>query len=309
MLQPLEKGYITAGADATSHNNMKAHDYGWKSLNIKDPNLIAVDAGKIVYSGLMRGAGYSTILEIPSINPKYKYLARYVHNKKNLYKAGTKVKRGQPIAIGGKSGNSTGEHTHFELWIVPIGFDFTKQPYGATRAKYTVDPKDFINYNNFYFSRYYTNKKFPLEKYTETPLSNMKAVTEATSLNVRDYPTSASLSGGAMPKELIAVAKTSKIRGYEWIKCLYKGKHVYVASNWVKLVPITVAEKPCEPTIVEKIVEVIKEVPVEVIKEVIVEKEVEVIKVVEKIVNEEVVKPVVLELNGVKITFENEVIK
>lgn len=281
MLQPIEKGYITTASNRASHKGYQAYDIGWLSLGIIDPKILAVDDGIIKYSGYYNnGAGYWILLEIESANPNFKYLVRYVHNKKNLVKTGQKVKRGEVIAIGGKSGNASGEHLHLETWIVPKSFYFFSQPYGTTRAKYSVEPNALINFTSVTNGSNLSKPLPILNKYLETPLNDLKAVTTSNSLNMRDYPSTKSLSAGAMPKELKAVAKTSKVNGYEWIKCEYNGKYVYVASDWVKLVGA------CEPVIIEK----------------------EVIKYVDRIV--EVEKPFkeVFEKDGLKITVEKVVV-
>ena len=280
MKQPIEKGYITQLSNVGSHVGYKAWDIGWISLGNQVPYLLAVENATVMLAGdftKSTGAGNQVVLEIDSFDPNWKYLARYVHNKQNLVKKGDKVLRGQRVAIGGNTGNSFGPHVHFEIWKVPRNFVFTGYNYVATRKKYTVEPNSLVNFDNI-DQRF--GKKLTLNKYSETPLVNTKATTEATSLNMRDYPSLASLSAGAMPLDLEAVAKTSKVHGYEWIKCKYKGRYVYVASNWIKLVPLTIPTTP-------EIIEIIKEV--------------EVIKEVEKPFKE------TFERNGLKVTVEKVV--
>lgn len=51
--------------------------------------------------GVEHGLGYSTF---------------YAHNKSNLVKIGQRIKRGDIIAYAGSTGNTTGPHSHYEIW-------------------------------------------------------------------------------------------------------------------------------------------------------------------------------------------------
>jgi len=55
-------------------------------------------------------------------------VTRYAHCSKILVVRGQRVKRGQKIALVGSTGESTGPHVHYEVWV-------------NGRA---VDPKNFV---------------------------------------------------------------------------------------------------------------------------------------------------------------------
>lgn len=70
----------------------------------------AVAAGIITWSA--RRSGFGNLVEINHGNG---HVTRYAHNQENLVAVGDKVEKGQPIAIMGSTGRSTGTHVHFEV--------------------------------------------------------------------------------------------------------------------------------------------------------------------------------------------------
>ena len=70
----------------------------------------ASDGGTVTYAGWMSGYGYLVIIDHGN-----GYQTYYGHNSKLLVSVGTKVYKGQQIAKMGSTGNSTGNHCHFEI--------------------------------------------------------------------------------------------------------------------------------------------------------------------------------------------------
>jgi murein DD-endopeptidase MepM/ murein hydrolase activator NlpD len=74
--------------------------------------IYAALGGKVVFVGTQRGYGNVIVLE----HADY-IMTVYAHNERNLVRLGEKVKRGQPIATVGQSGNASGPHLHFEYRV------------------------------------------------------------------------------------------------------------------------------------------------------------------------------------------------
>lgn len=73
--------------------------------------IVAADGGKVIYSG-NRGTGYGNYVVIDHENGLQSY---YAHCSSLIVKAGERVYKGQAIARVGSTGNSTGNHCHFEI--------------------------------------------------------------------------------------------------------------------------------------------------------------------------------------------------
>ncbi len=73
--------------------------------------IYAAASGTVTYSGYNSG-GFGNLVMIDHGNG---YQTYYAHNSKNFVKVGQKVTKGQNIASVGSTGNSTGNHIHFEI--------------------------------------------------------------------------------------------------------------------------------------------------------------------------------------------------
>lgn len=71
----------------------------------------ASDGGTVVFSGWNNG-GYGYMVKIDHGNG---YQTIYAHNSKNAVSVGQKVAQGEVIGYVGSTGNSTGNHVHFEV--------------------------------------------------------------------------------------------------------------------------------------------------------------------------------------------------
>ncbi|MDH5478918.1 MAG: M23 family metallopeptidase [Nitrospinota bacterium] len=83
-------------------------------LDIRAPmghRIQAAAAGTVVYSGAGEAGYGNTVI----IDHGDEVMTLYSHNKRNVYRAGTTVRRGEVIAYVGNTGTATGYHLHFEI--------------------------------------------------------------------------------------------------------------------------------------------------------------------------------------------------
>ena len=91
------------GIGSTNHKGIDiANSYGTA--------IYAADGGTVTYAGWMGGYGY-----LVQINHGNGYVTYYGHNSSLLVSVGQHVYKGQQIARMGSTGNSTGNHCHFEV--------------------------------------------------------------------------------------------------------------------------------------------------------------------------------------------------
>jgi murein DD-endopeptidase MepM/ murein hydrolase activator NlpD len=74
--------------------------------------IIAADGGTVITAGWYQGYGLAVI-----IDHQNGYKTLYGHCSTLAVSVGDKVYQGQHIANVGSTGNSTGPHLHFEIWI------------------------------------------------------------------------------------------------------------------------------------------------------------------------------------------------
>jgi len=82
--------------------------------------LLAVNEGRVIFSGRMRGYG-----NVVKIRHAGGYISLYAHQSRRRVKVGEHVSKGQIIGYVGSTGRSTGPHLHFGLmkngrWIDPM---------------------------------------------------------------------------------------------------------------------------------------------------------------------------------------------
>jgi murein DD-endopeptidase MepM/ murein hydrolase activator NlpD len=112
--------------------------YGWRHRRMHKGTDIKLYTGDTVYAAFTgrvrikkfdrRGYGYYLVLRHSNgLETVYGHLSRFIANQDDL------VKAGDPIALGGSTGRSTGPHLHFEMRFMGIA----------------LDPSTIINFNTF----------------------------------------------------------------------------------------------------------------------------------------------------------------
>lgn len=110
--RPVESGYISSlyGQRTDPFDGRNAFHQGLDFAGTAGTRVLAVADGIVSHAGL--DGGYGRLIEITHGNG---YVTRYAHNAKLLVQQGQTVKRGDPIALMGSTGRSTGPHLHFEV--------------------------------------------------------------------------------------------------------------------------------------------------------------------------------------------------
>jgi murein DD-endopeptidase MepM/ murein hydrolase activator NlpD len=110
--RPVHQGFISSGFGERQDpfTGEGAVHKGVDFAGSRGDEVVAVAAGVITWAG--DRAGYGRLIEISHGNG---FTTRYAHNEKTLVNVGDTVTRGEPIALMGSSGRSTGPHLHFEV--------------------------------------------------------------------------------------------------------------------------------------------------------------------------------------------------
>ncbi|MEG1683243.1 MAG: peptidoglycan DD-metalloendopeptidase family protein [Oscillospiraceae bacterium] len=93
-----------------SYSRASSNHKGIDIANGYGTAICAADGGTVVYSGWMSGYGY--LIQIDHGNG---YTSYYGHNSSLSVSVGQHVYKGQQVARMGSTGNSTGNHCHFEI--------------------------------------------------------------------------------------------------------------------------------------------------------------------------------------------------
>lgn len=109
---PVRSGWVSSsyGYRADPFTGRREFHQGVDISGKHRSEVYAVAAGVVVFSGYR--SGYGRMVEVDHGED---YQTRYAHNSKNLVEVGQWVKKGDPIAIMGSTGRSTGTHVHFEV--------------------------------------------------------------------------------------------------------------------------------------------------------------------------------------------------
>ena len=107
-IKPLSGGRFTSGYGMRWGRLHKGVDWACPV----GTTVYASCGGTVIQASYNGGYGYNVVISHPDGR-----MTRYAHNSKLLVKVGQKVVQGQPIALSGNTGRSTGPHVHFELYI------------------------------------------------------------------------------------------------------------------------------------------------------------------------------------------------
>jgi murein DD-endopeptidase MepM/ murein hydrolase activator NlpD len=111
--QPVHKGWVSSryGVRTDPFTGRKTMHNGIDFAGKEGSDVLSVAAGVVTWTG--RESGYGNMVEISHGDG---FVTRYAHNKQNLVSPGDLVRKGEPIALIGSTGRSTGAHVHYEVY-------------------------------------------------------------------------------------------------------------------------------------------------------------------------------------------------
>jgi murein DD-endopeptidase MepM/ murein hydrolase activator NlpD len=110
--RPVANGFISSyfGERSDPFDGRDAFHKGVDFAGAPGSSVTAVAAGVVTWAG--ERSGFGKLIEI---NHGDGFVTRYAHNERTLVTVGETVKRGEPVALMGSTGRSTGPHVHFEV--------------------------------------------------------------------------------------------------------------------------------------------------------------------------------------------------
>jgi murein DD-endopeptidase MepM/ murein hydrolase activator NlpD len=110
--RPVSNGFISSyfGERSDPFDGREAFHKGVDFAGSQGSTVTAVGAGVVTWAS--ERFGYGKLVEI---NHGDGFVTRYAHNARTLVSVGQTVKRGEPVALMGSTGRSTGPHVHFEV--------------------------------------------------------------------------------------------------------------------------------------------------------------------------------------------------
>jgi len=110
--RPVKSGWLSSyfGKRTDPFTGKPANHTGIDFAGKHGDEIVAVAEGVVTWSG--DRYGYGVMVEINHGNG---YSTRYAHNSENLVAVGDEVKKGQVVALMGKTGRATGPNLHFEV--------------------------------------------------------------------------------------------------------------------------------------------------------------------------------------------------
>lgn len=111
--RPITSGWLSShyGYRNDPFTGQRAWHQGVDFAGKAGDEVIAVASGVVSWSG--DRSGYGTMVEVAHGDG---LVTRYAHTAENLVEIGDLVRQGEPVALMGSTGRSTGPHVHFEVF-------------------------------------------------------------------------------------------------------------------------------------------------------------------------------------------------